>query len=106
MVGTLQEALVDMARKRDITDSLDAFQRSLVGRSVRLELHFTDPVALRRQAEILAGLAERIKHYSVRGDLHDYAILMAMKGEAVEARKRMLHAAGRVSKSTDVDTSE
>lgn len=103
MVGTLQEALADMARKKGITDGLNPFQRDLVGRCVRLELHFTDPVALRMQAEILAGLADRIRHYSARGDLTDYAILMAMKGEAADARKRMLHVAGRVSKKGDVD---
>lgn len=102
MVGTNEEYVAEMARRRDVTHALSPMQAETVGRCVRLELHFTDPVSLRMQAEILAGLAERIKHYAVRGDITDYGILLAMKGEAMVARKRMLHAAGRKSKKGDV----
>ena len=52
----------------------------------------------------MAGLAERIKAWSQRSDLRSYSILMALKGDCVKARKEMLAAAGRKSKSTDKPT--
>lgn len=97
------EVLTTVPKLKGITDDLSDVERETIGRAVRLEIHFTDPLSLRKQAEIMAGLAESIKAFSQRRDLSSYSILMALKGECMRARKRMLSAAARKSKKTDMD---
>lgn len=92
MVGTLDDGLRTLAKKRDLTAGLDPYDRALVGGSVRLDIPFTDPIAMRRVGELLCALGERMKHYSARGDLTDFAILMALKGEVLAARRKILEA--------------
>lgn len=90
MVGTLEEGLMTLANRRPVTAGLTPFQKGMVGGSVRLEIPFGNPVAIRQIGELLCGLGERFKHYAVRGDLTEYATLMALKAEAMQTRHKLL----------------
>lgn len=95
MVGTVEQGLADMARRRVVTEKLNDYDRALLGGSLRLDIPWTDPVAMRKIGEILIGLGSDFKAYSVRGDLDDVAILSALKHRATTARRRILETAGK-----------
>lgn len=95
MVGTLEQGIADVARRRVVTEKLSDYDREILGGALRLDIPWTDPVAMRKIGEILIGLGTDFKAYSVRGDLDDVAILSALKHRAVTARRRILETAGK-----------
>ena len=48
MVGTLEEGLLNVTRRRVVTEKLNDYDRALLGGSLRLDIPWTDPVAMRR----------------------------------------------------------
>lgn len=95
MVGTLEQGLADMARRRTVTDKLSEYDREILGGSLRIDIPWTDPIAMRKIGELLIGLGTDFKAYSARGDLDDFAILSALRSKAVAARRRILETAGK-----------
>lgn len=85
MVGTLEEGLLDVTRRRVVTEKLNDYDRALLGGSLRLDIPWTDPVAMRRIGEILIGLGSDFKAYSARGDLDDVAIIILRGSPSNEA---------------------
>jgi hypothetical protein len=79
MVGTLDEAL-DMKR-RPQKDELTDIDREHIGTFVRLEIPLTDIYKLRKVADILRGIADRIDHTTRRDDRSIKDILLRLKYE-------------------------
>ena len=61
MVGTLEQGLADMARRR-VTDDLDEVDRATLGASLRIDIPWTDPVAMRKIGAGLAPSNSRRRH--------------------------------------------
>ena len=50
---------------------------------------------LRKIGELLCGLGEAFKHYSVRGDITDFKALYALKAESLDTRHKILEVVGK-----------
>ena len=90
MVGTLEEGLMTLANRRPVTAGLTPFEKDKIGGSVRLEIPFGNPVAMRRIGELLCGLGEAFKSYAVRGDITEFPTLYALKAQALQTRHKIL----------------
>lgn len=77
MVGTLEDAL-DMKR-RPQKDELSDWDREKIGTFVRLEIPLTDIYKLRKVAELLRGVADKIDNHTRRTDLPIKTILIELK---------------------------
>ena len=77
MVGTLEGAL-DMKRRPQM-DELSDWDREKIGTFVRIEIPLTDIYKLRKVAEKLRGLADRIDNHTRRTDLPIKTILIELK---------------------------
>jgi len=80
MVGTLDQA-IDMKRRPQM-DELTEHDLKMIGSFVRLEIPMSDIYKLRKVAEHLRGLADKIDNTTRRTDLSVRAILMELKFEA------------------------
>lgn len=104
MVGTLEEGLMTLRNSRPVTVQLSPWQKGRIGESVRLEIPLGTPVQLRKIGELLCGLGERLKGYSVRGDITDFHVLLALKSDFLDTRYRILETVGkRMSKGKLVE---
>lgn len=93
MVGTLEEGLMILANRKPVTAQLKPHQKDMIGGSVRLEIPLGSPVQLRKIGELLCGLGDAFKAYSVRGDITEFDTLYSLKARALDTRHKILEVA-------------
>lgn len=104
MVGTKEQAIEDMRKKRD-PEELSQFDKDIIGATCRLEIPFRDKFKMRKTAELLRGYAEQLDNFSRRTDLPDRAILFFLREEArrINHELRGLRGRGRPKKVWDAE---
>lgn len=95
MVGTIEEGLLYLANRKPVVAQLTQWQQGRIGESVRLEIPLGTPVQLRKIGELLCGLGDRLKGYSVRSDITDFHVLLALKADFLDTRYRILETVGK-----------